>query len=337
MSRKSALLLQVTHLLGTEMTTKYGFRQAHNCVATVDLDGEQSKIYLGAMLRKGTSTLFNHEEIIRTHNIGAVVRILQNYELSTVLIDGSQAPTPEEIKKLGCATFDVAIPDFSYEWNCKFEEPVRELFNHFRELVAIQQQNKSIFFHCKAGVNRSFKAVVMYIVYLNFVSRQEKNAPIDELQLRQQIVDICMHVKARRPAADFGANHKNQQINFILTAFKKIYPRTIIQFDDHQTRLSVILKLEKYIDSRLKSRLGMNIFRNSAISYRKIEAARVCILSIVNEDDVESSLKELETTVNCIKEGGDLLTKVIPAIRKGLSTSAAPTYPQHSGIELVNI
>mgnify|MGYP000238782754 CR=1 FL=1 len=97
---------------------------------------------------------------------------------------------------------------------------MEKLFVAIKKIHALQEQGSNVYFHCKAGKNRSFKALTCYLVYAQLKKMiDEKN--IDHAHLKKLIHNTCHMIREQRPQIIFKTKKQQKKHErFVYECFK---------------------------------------------------------------------------------------------------------------------
>lgn len=332
-------------MLRTLLLCKLGIRQFYNLIQSIDSKRGSINIFLGSMLVKNRdqSAAYHYLNILKQENIAVVIRLLEPVELNTHVPFYRSLPTDDELAVVGgCQqVFTVSCPDYIADWSEQCNQITKRLFDSFSEVLQFLQKEgdsksdcvspqfsqlgprddmrRHIFFHCKGGVNRSFKACVAFLVFLKFKDSLINGCSIDVSDLRDTIQGTCQTVKEKRNCVAYSDSYAKRQVAFILQMFKSYYGKQISNdFRD------IIDLLSDYEAGKFRLKIAYFFsWPRSANTKRKIALVKTARLQLENTNisvDVirKTLLVNLKNDVRLIREGGDFLKRVLPRIEEKL-------------------
>ena len=130
----------------------------------------------------------------------------------------------------------------------KYEVPnTASLEHHLQELIAAHRSGEVIYFHCKSGVNRSFRMSALFLI----AERLHDHHCVDELAIDDIIMETCSDIWDARPCVSFKRQEWQQQFHALKKAILTIYPEKVAKKDRSETfedenKLRVNLQYELY-------------------------------------------------------------------------------------------
>ena len=100
-------------------------------------------------------------------------------------------------------TIAIALKDFNYDSSNEAETASQQIHGAIKRCYKAHKQGLPVYFHCKAGVNRSFKIATLFKVYLRIMKSRHKPS------LHQ------LEIKEKRPCVDFNRTHWSNQLKCI--------------------------------------------------------------------------------------------------------------------------
>jgi len=198
---KKRLFFRVSHALATLAPNFFGITKPYHQIDPGFTLPGNAKVFLGAMLLsapRGLYHRYDYKAICQREKIGVVVRTLEPFERETSLWGGVKAATLSQYEKLGVEVVDIHIRDFIAHFKHVEPDFLKHFFNTMQHLESCQASGKNIYFHCKAGKNRSFKALTTYLVFLK-VKDKLLDKSLDDTELKAIIQKTCETIHAQRP------------------------------------------------------------------------------------------------------------------------------------------
>jgi hypothetical protein len=223
---RATVTYQVTLVAGTFFACMVAIRDKYNSIFTDK--GKNINFLLGSILLHSdkyrwldqlvtshTASHVIHKNIQPDQSV-LVVQLLEDKEAKTTLPLSDLKALDPSITKLGNADITVrrlALTDFTHPHvpPLDYVASVHRLYNEDFHNI----KNRLVYFHCKAGVNRSFKTatIIMAISQL----RQTKD-PITLQGVLQTVWEICKTIKSERTCVDFKDENCLIQASFIACA-----------------------------------------------------------------------------------------------------------------------
>ncbi len=237
------LTFQLSHYLGTINSNRARWS---NIKAATDTTGA---VYLGSMLfAEGAGPYLKHTKHAFLQSVGTehnkkinVVQVVEQHEVDNnvnpnflKLTKNSRALTANDSKfniigPIQWADFGYAIPDLT------------ALQNQLDVLCEAHNKGEIIYFHCKAGVNRSFRMSALFSLYHQL--KQKDN--LNELELDDLIMQTCSDIWDARPCVCFERDEWLAQFNSLKQALKVMQPNKIaVSSADYQTKNNLRLDLQ---------------------------------------------------------------------------------------------
>jgi hypothetical protein len=221
-----------------------------------------NNIYLGSMLfnqgkwlyENHTLDTFIESELLDKQKIN-IVQVVESHELTekanpSLLVgvkDKSHAlESSEHVNIVG----PFAWADFKYDT----AGDDAKLKYAFSDLYSKHEKGEVIYFHCKAGVNRSFRMAALFSVYkkiqerLRFYSKFErKGEKINSLQIDDYIMQACSDIWDKRPCVCFDRSEWRQQYSSLKKSVNTMFADQIDtsqQDDNYEFENSMRLDLQ---------------------------------------------------------------------------------------------
>ena len=104
-------------------------------------------------------------------------------------------------------------------------------------LYEAHNNNEAIYFHCKAGVNRSFRMTALFLTYCQIRDELNELANISELQLEDWIMENCAMIWDKRPCVCFSRDEWYSQIQAIKSMLIRVCDGQINTDVKHNSKL----------------------------------------------------------------------------------------------------
>lgn len=223
MSLKKRLFFRASHALATLSPNFFGLTEPYHEIQTDFALPGGAKVFLGAMLLdapKGLYHRYDYRSICAKEQIALVVRTLEVLERETHLWGGVKAATEKQYEAIGVDVINISIRDFIAHFKHTEADFVPQFFQAMETIYAHQAARKNVYFHCKAGKNRSFKALTTYLVYVQcHDALKTKTVTIE--QLKTIIHETCKHIHVHRPQIIYKtAKQREDHEAFVLAAFE---------------------------------------------------------------------------------------------------------------------
>lgn len=209
--------------MATWLPNTLGKTETYNKITTPFKLPRDAKVFLGPMLldaSRGIYQRYDFKKVCEREDIHVIVRTLEDFERENKLWGGVKAASLEQYQANNITVIDISIRDFIAHFKHTEPDFVKKLFVAVKEIYALQQIGNNVYFHCKAGKNRSFKALTCYLVYVQIKAELIDRVPTDD-ELKTFIHDTCMLIKHQRPQIIFKTI--KQQIKherFVFDCFK---------------------------------------------------------------------------------------------------------------------
>jgi len=222
-SLKKRLFFRVSHALATLSPNFFGLTEPYHEIKTDFTLPGGAKVFLGAMLLdapKGLYHRYDYQSICAREHIGLVVRTLEALERETHLWGGVKAANEKQYEAIDVDVINVSIRDFIAHFKHTEADFVSKFFQAMEAIYAHQAAGKNVYFHCKAGKNRSFKALTTYLVYVQcHDALKAKTVTIE--QLKATIHETCKHVHIHRPQIIYKTpRQQSDHEAFVLACFE---------------------------------------------------------------------------------------------------------------------
>ena len=199
------------------------------------------------LFNKGVGRYSRHTlSSLRSSSLGEkklhVVRVVEPFELQhhanpiVPSTRGSRAISKDDINSNTKLHGPFEWKDFGYTNNLSNDE-VSILAKTMRELYVAHNNNEAIYFHCKAGVNRSFRMTSLFLTYCQIQDELNKLANISELQLEDWIMENCAMIWDKRPCVCFSRDEWYSQIQAIKSMLIRVCDGQINTDVKHNSKL----------------------------------------------------------------------------------------------------
>lgn len=231
MSFKKRFFMRVSHGAATLMPNFFGVTEPYHDIQTpFELPGH-SKVFLGAMMLdapRGVYHRYHYQSICEKESISLVVRTLEKVERETQLWGGVKAATEAQFAAINVDVINLSIRDFIAHFKHTEADFVLHFFQALEKIYQAQQQGQHVYFHCKAGKNRSFKALTSYLVYVQLYEALKAGSVTDDT-LKTVIKSTCEHIHFYRPQIIYR-NEKQRRAHeaFVFDCFKAFMQQIIV-------------------------------------------------------------------------------------------------------------
>ncbi len=271
------------------------------------------KIYLGSMLfNKGVGRYSRHTlSSLRSSSLGTkklhVVRVVEPFELQhhanpiVPSTRGSRAISQDDINN-GTLSGDTKLhgpfawKDFGYS-NSLTPEEITTLSTTMRELYDVHNNNEAIYFHCKAGVNRSFRMTALFLTYCKIQDNFNQSSDIiSEVKLEDWIMEHCAMIWDKRPCVCFNRHEWLSQLEAIKSMLMSLCPMQIDKTKNHNSELKQL---------RLNCQYEMYSYRHKLKKEKKEALTKIEVVDEIIEstkikqpnDTLENSQKRCKNVV----------------------------------------
>jgi hypothetical protein len=225
----NTFLFKFSHFFATLLPHMLGARKPYHRIA--EFPGKAGAgIFIGSMLldthKSRLYRRYNFKTICQLCHLGYVVRTTEPFELNTCLKKKVKAPTKAQYEAIGVTAIDLAVQDYVSLFTQKEQGFAKQLFETLESLYQAQAQTgKGVYFHCKAGKNRSFKALTAYLVYIR-CRDQLRDKTLSTKALADEIHQVCRLIKAIRPQVSYQiAWQRRRHEAFVRQCFESYFQR----------------------------------------------------------------------------------------------------------------
>jgi hypothetical protein len=197
-------------------------------------------VYLGSMLfEDGVGPYQKHtiESFVKSlgnsqHKKIHVVQVVEPHEIDNPINPNFlNLATDSQALQHNSAGLNIIGPiqwgDFGYT----IPEP-KKLQQHLEELCEAHNNKEIIYFHCKAGVNRSFRMSALFCIYQQLKSKSQ----VHELELDDIIMQTCSDIWDARPCTCFNRHEWLAQFNSLKSAIQIMLPTKITSGASQENR-----------------------------------------------------------------------------------------------------
>ena len=220
------LKLKISHLSATWLPNTLQLTKPYHWIARFPGKPEgQGDIYLGSMILDGAGSRayrrYHFKHLVEQLKLNVIVRTVEPFELATLLWGGVKAPSEQQYAERGVKVMDLPIGDFVNGFEAEHQAFGKQLAATLEALFQLQlNESSNVYFHCKAGKNRSFKTLTAYLCYIKF--RDElRNGLFPEELIRAYIREVgrLVHSK-RRQVIYHTARHRKEHEEFVLACLR---------------------------------------------------------------------------------------------------------------------
>lgn len=150
-----------------------------------------------------------------------VVQVLEPSEKNTPI--AGLTPTNKETNLPGKTinTKTLRLPDFSYGY-VPPTEYIESVGNIYNELFTPNSRHTNFYFHCKAGVNRSFRTAAIIQTLRKIEAETNERGNITLSHIAKISWETCNNIKKARSCVDFHPDNYLIQASFVATAVATI-------------------------------------------------------------------------------------------------------------------
>jgi protein-tyrosine phosphatase len=255
-----------------------------------------SSIYLGSLLieqetsgryKPFTLDVFVKQEAIEEKPL-SIVRVVEDFELKTEFLGKKAVCRTEKNKNI--TLYEIPLRDFTYD--LPGNDVLKKIKTIFEKLIEKQQ---AVYFHCKSGINRSFRCSSLFLCYREIKSGNIKT----EDHLNDLILEKCAQVWDQRRCVQFERDKWAIQYTLIKKMLIEMIPdleNTASYEPDKRTKLLYELYRYRHKLHGHNHKSAMNL----KLVYEKTLEANELIQNLTkNEVDfkkhITSNLTRLET------------------------------------------